>query len=357
MIKRRDLLVQGSAGALGLAAATTLASVADAATDTVTIAYPADVPTWDPVAGGAAIAASIYKCVFEMPFNVAPQLGFGPSVVTGHKWLDKEGRVLELTLREGVTFHNGDPLTSADIKFTFFERPKSDNKLMIAGVWGRITKSIETPSPTKAIFKFKFPFVTAPQLLADIPAYILPKNYFEKVGVAGFIQKPIGAGPYKLVDYTRNSRIVLEAYDKYWQGPAKIKHLVFQIVKDNSARVAGVQSGQVDFASNLPVREVVRLSHRKGLKGLLHPITNVYLIHMVNKGIFKDQNLRLAMHHAIDKRALSRAFFDGKAEPLSMWSGKGLPAHDPNFHFAYSPALAKKLLAKSGYSLKKPAKI
>ncbi|MCW5770719.1 MAG: hypothetical protein KIT16_03720 [Rhodospirillaceae bacterium] len=349
--------MRGSAGALGLAAATSFGPLAEAASGTVTVAYPADVPSWDPVSGGAAIAASIYKCVFEMPLNVAPQLGFGPSIVTAHRWLDQEGKVLELTLREGVTFHNGDPLTSEDIKFTFLERPKADRTLMIAGVWGRIVADIETPSPTKAIMKFNFPFVTAPQLLADIPAYVLPKKYFEKVGREGFIAKPIGAGPYKLVDYTRNSRIVLEAYDKYWQGPAKIKNLVFQILKDSSARVAGVQSGQIDVATNLPIREVTRLGQRQGLTGILHPITNDYLIHMVNKGVFKDQNLRLAMHHAIDKAALSKAFFGGKAEILSMWSGKGLPANDPKFHFAYDPALAKKLLAKSGYGPKKPAKI
>jgi peptide/nickel transport system substrate-binding protein len=357
MIRRRDVLVRGSAGALGFAAAAKFGGVARAAGAPVTIAYPADVPSWDPSSAGAAIAASIYKCVFDMALNVAPDLGFGPSVVAKHEWIGKDGRTLELTLREGVTFHNGDPLTSEDIKFTFFDRPKADNKLMIAGVWGRTVAAIETPSPSKAIFKFNFPFVTAPQLLADIPAYVLPRRYFEKVGRDGFIAKPIGAGPYRLVDYTRDSRIVLEAYDKYWQGPAKIDRLVWQIVKDTSARIAAVQSGQVDCATNLPVREVVRLASHPGLSGLLHPITNVFLIHMVNKGIFKDKNLRLAMHHAIDKPALSKAFFDGKAAPLSMWAGEGMPGYDPNFKFGYDPALAKSLLAQSGYSDKKPAKI
>jgi peptide/nickel transport system substrate-binding protein len=357
MIRRRDVLLQASAGALGLAAASQFGSRARAQGGPVTIAYPADVPSWDPHQSGLAIGASIFKCVFEMPFNVAPELGFGPSVVAAHRWIDNEGRALELTLRDGVTFHNGDPLTSDDVKFTFDERPKSDNRMMIAGVWGRTVAAIETPSPTKAIFRFNFPFVTAPQLLADIPAYIVPRKYFERVGREGFIQKPVGSGPYRLVEYTRDSRIVLEAYDKYWQGPAKIKQLAFQIVRDTSARVAAVQSGQLEVATNLPIRENVRLATHANLVGQLHPITNVFLIHMVNKGVFKDQNLRLAMHHAIDKQALSRAFFHDRAAPLSMWAGEGMPGYDPNFKFPYDPALAKSLLAKSGYSESKPAQI
>lgn len=354
MFNRRDVI---SRLPIGLVALTAGAGRAVGQAGGITIGYPADVPSWDPVTNGTPVTLPIHKCVFDSPMNLAPDLSFGPGVAQSHRWLGGDGTALELTLRDGITFHNGDPLTSADIQFTFRDRIKADQSVMAAGVWGQIVKDIETPSPRIAIFRFNSPFVHAPQQLGSTAGFILPKRYFQEVGAQGFIAKPIGSGPYRLVDYQRDSRIVLEAYDKYWGGPAKINRVAIQIIKDASARVSAIQAGQVDFVFNLPVREVVRLNSVPGLVGLAHPINSIVLIHMVNKGIYKDANLRLAMHHAIDKQALSRAFFNSQAAPLSMWAGAGMPANDPSFEFKFDPAKAKELLAKSGYDMTKPAKV
>jgi peptide/nickel transport system substrate-binding protein len=358
MLNRRDLLTGLPIGLAGLAAAAHLpVSRAFAQARPITIGHPADVPSWDPVANGSTVIQAIHKCMFDQPLSLAPNLSFGPSVVSRFRWLDTEGKVLELTLRDDVTFHNGDKLTSDDIKFSFNDRLKADNTLMLAGVFGTLVAAIETPSPTMAIIKLATPFVTLPQQLSSTASFIMPRGYFEKVGAKAFAENPVGSGPYRLVDYQRDSRIVFEAYDKYWAGRAKIDRVVFQIIKDPSARIAAIQSGQVDLVSALPVRDVVRLGGLPGLVGASDPINNVVLIQMVNKGIFRDQNLRLAMHHAIDKQALSRAFFNGTAAPLSMWAGEGAPANDPKFTFPYDQAKAKALLARSGYDTSKPAKI
>jgi peptide/nickel transport system substrate-binding protein len=330
------------------------AAAADA--PTITLAYPIDVPSWDPIAASSLLTISLYKCVFDKPINIMPDLSLGPSVVANYKFLDTNGKVLELEFRPDVTFHNGDKLTSDDFKFTFFDRLTADKTLTLGGTWN-IIGAVETPSPTRAIVHFSAPFVAAPQILADSSAYIMPRRYFEQVGRDGFIEKPVGSGPYRVIDYQRDNRIVLEAYDQYWGGVAKIRNVTFQVIKDTSARIAAVQSGQVDFAHSLPVREVTRLGAFPGLAGVIHSITNVVLIHMVNKGIYQDRNLRLAMHHAIDKAALSKAFLGGKGEPLSMWAGSGMPANDPTFSFSYDPNKAKELLAASGFAAGKPAKI
>jgi peptide/nickel transport system substrate-binding protein len=354
MLTRRAVVKKLAALATAPFARALRAAAADA--PTITLAYPIDVPSWDPIAASSLLTISLYKCVFDKPMNIMPNLSFGPSVVSDYKFLDPNGAVLELEFRPDVTFHNGDKLTSDDFKFTFFDRVKADKTLTLGGAWNLI-EAVETPSPTKAVVHFNAPFVTALQLLADSSAYVMPRRYFEKVGRDGFIEKPIGSGPYRVIDYQRDSRIVLEAYDNYWGGAAKIKHVTFQVIKDTSARIAAVQSGQVDFAHNIPVREVARLGAIPGLAGALHSITNVILIHMVNKGIYRDPNLRLAMHHAIDKIALSKAFFGGKGEPLSMWSGSGMPANDPTFKFSYDPGKAKELLAASSFGDGRPAKI
>ena len=358
MLTRRSLLTKVPLGVAGAAIAQNFGGRARAAdADSITIAYPVDVPNWDPVSSGQGPSAPMHKSVFDMPHSFRPDLSVGPSISTQTRWLDDRSMVLQLTIRDGVTFHNGDPLTSDDIKFTLQDRPAADKTLMVNSLWGpaRI-KSIETPDRNTAIFHFATPYASATSLLGSVPAYITPRKYYERVGREGFMENPIGSGPYRLVDYQRNSRIVLEAYDKYWAGPAKIKKVTFQVIREPSVRIAAIQSGQVDFIHNISVREVQRLGALPNLVAALHPINVVVLIHMVNKGIYKDQNLRLAMHHAIDKAALSTAFFGGRAQPLSTWNGEG-PAFDPDFKFEYSQQKAKDLLAKSGYSLDNPAKI
>jgi peptide/nickel transport system substrate-binding protein len=358
MDNRREFMTR-ALGAAGLAVSGLAgADVARAqAARPVTLAWPNDVPNWDPISAGTPVSRPIHKCVFDSPLDVAPDLSFAPSVVASYRWLDREGRQLELTIRDGVTFHNGDALTSEDFRFTFDERPKAEPTLALAGVWGKVVEKVTTPSPRTAVFHFAEPFVTAPQLMTEIPSYVIPRRYFEQVGRTGFMQKPVGSGPYRLVEYQRDSRIVLEAYDKFWGGPVPIKQLVFQVIKDTSTRIAAIWSGQVDFAHSLPVREVVRLGNHPNLVSQMHPTTLVVLINMVNKGVFRDRNLRLAMHHAIDKETLSKTLFNGKASPLSTWSGEGMVAYDPNFKFPYSPEKARALLAQSGYGPEKPAKI
>jgi peptide/nickel transport system substrate-binding protein len=130
-----------------------------------------------------------------------------------------------------------------------------------------------------------------------------------------------------------------------------------EIIKDPSARVAAIQSGQVDLTISVPVREVTRLGAMPNLAGELNPITRVILLQVRNDEGFVDQNVRLAVHHAIDKKALSQAFYGGAAVPLSVPTTPGSPGFVEGFSFAYDPELSKQLLAKSGYGPDKPAKI
>ena len=324
--------------------------------NSLTIAFPADVPSWDPIAHTFPTAMSIYKAVFDSPMTQKANLEIVPNVVTKTNF--KDPLTLEVELRNDVTFHNGDKLTADDFKFTFDTRLKADNKLAIAGVWGRINE-IEVQGPTKAVVHFKEPMPTAVAWWAFLGNFIMPKNYFEKVGgKEGFLKAPIGSGPYKLADYQLGSRIVLEANDKYWGQKAKIKRVTFEIVKDPSARVAAIQSKRVDIAVQVPIREAERLGKVAGLVGRIDPEQQIVLLQLSNADdVLKDENVRLAAHYAIDKAAISKALFFGKAVPLSLPAPPGTPGYVKDFTFAHSEANAKELLAKSGFSPQKPVKL
>jgi peptide/nickel transport system substrate-binding protein len=271
--ERRALLRMLGFGAAGAGLlGDPLAALAEGA-DAVTIGWPTDVPSWDPNQRFTPDAQPVYKLVFDQPLDQNTRLDLVPGLIT--KWeLGKDGLSLAVELRDGVRFHNGDPMTADDFRFTFFERLRLPDRIDTKNSWRNVT-GIDVLSPTRAVMRFSAPAPTAPQWLAFLGSYVVPKKYMERVGVETFQQKPVGTGPYKLVDHQLNARIVLERNDDYWGAKPPLRRVTIEIIKDPSARVAAVQSGQVDVTINVPVREVTRLQREPTLAGEINPITRV----------------------------------------------------------------------------------
>lgn len=323
--------------------------------DSIVIAWPVDPQTWDPDLRTAKALQSLYKMVFSQPIDQAPDQSLIPGVVKAWK-MSADGKTLDLDLRDDVTWHDGQKMTSADFRYTFFERPRNGRKLDLTTVWRKLT-DVETPSPTKTIFKLSEPMPSAISWLAFMANFVVPKHYIEKVGVDEFSLKPIGTGPYKLVEYVRNSRAVFEAYPDYWGPKPTIKRLTVLFIKDPTARAAMIQSGQADFVSEVSVRDAVRLGKINGIKAEILPISRIDLLMIRSDRAFADKNIRLAAHHAINKEALSKAFFAGKARPLSVPATPGTPGYVKDYEFPYDPKKARELLAKSGFGPDHPVKI
>lgn len=347
-----------AAGAAGLAAAALAAGPAVAqAKDSLVIAWPQDVPNWDPNSRTSPAIQSLYMMVYDQPMTQTPDLKIVPNIITAYQW-SADYLALTLTFRNDVTFHNGDKLTAEDFRYTFFERIQKKHAIDIARIWRpEVIKDIEVKSPTEAVIHFHKPMPTAIPWLTFLASFIVPKAYMEKVGVEEFYKKPIGSGPYKIADYQPGSRIVLQAHDKYWGGAPKIKNITIEVVKEPAARVAAVQAGRVDMAVEVPVREAERLATVKGLKSEIQPITSIILLQLRADGLFADPNVRLAAHHAVDKDALSKAFFAGKAVPLYVFATPGTPGHVADFKIPYDEAKARQLLENAGYGAQKPLKV
>lgn len=357
-LSRRHLLQLMGLGTGAAALASVAPGLAWAQTkDTVTIAWPTDVPTWDPNQRTFPDGQALFKLIFEQPIMQDPKLNFVPGLFT--EWTTSEdGLSLGFKLREGVKFHDGSPLTNRDIRFNWFDRVKESlsggNKLDAANTWKNI-QDIELDGDYAGTFRFGAPFTTAVPWLAFMANYVVPEAYIKSVGIEQFRAKPIGTGPYKLVEYQVNSRMVFERNEDYWGEKPAIKTVVVNIIKDPSARAAAMQSGQADLTVNIPVRETERLGKVPGLVSELNPIQRVVLIQLRSDLATADQNLRLALHHAIDKQALSKAFYGGGAVPLSVPAPPGTSGDVPGFVFPYDPEKSKALLAASGYGPGKPA--
>ncbi len=352
MTVTRRATAQLLAGA-GLAALAPRTGFAQAP-DTLSIAYPGDVPVWDPNLRTHVVGHSLFKCVFDQPLTYTPDLKLTPALIT--QWqTSPDGKTLDLQFRDDVSFHNGDRMTAEDFRFTFFERPHAE-KLDITGIWRRVA-DIEVVSPTHAVMHFSSPMPSAIPWLAFLASFVVPKKYFESVGHDGFVAKPIGSGPYKLASYAQNARIGLEAFEGYWGVKPVYKQVTFEILGDASSRTAAIESRRVGLGAEIPVREATRLGSDPQLRASIEPFTDIYILQIANTGVFKDSRVRLAAHHAIDKQAISRALFGGKANPIAVPAARGTPGYPDDFTFPYDPAKAAALLKEAGFTTDKPAEI
>jgi peptide/nickel transport system substrate-binding protein len=351
---RRRMILGSLAVGVGALMPSKLARAQALDKSALSIAYPVDVPTWDPNALSIPTIQNLYQSVFDSPLRYSPQLTLQPRQVTEWKWADDKATRLEITLRDDIVFHDGTRLTMDDVKFSLADRGKADKKLIVGGMLNTVS-DIEVISPTKGVIVFNRPTPAAPIYLAFLAAYVVPKAYMERVGPEGFNAKPIGAGPYQMVEHQRGSRIVLEAFDKYWGGSPSIRQVVFQIVPEASARVALIESGRVGLATQLPMREVQRLAQKTGIETKVYPFSSVYMIRIPSYVTPMDNDhVRSAMHLAIDKAALSKAFYGGVAKPLSVMTPEGTPSYVADFNYSFDRTKALAELNAAGFGPSNP---
>ncbi len=170
----------------------------------------------------------------------------------------KDGLTYEFVLRKGVKFHNGDPVTAADVKFSFERYKGSGAKLLKERV-----REVQIVDPGRVRFDLKEPwpdFMTFYGTSATGASWVVPKAYVEKVGDDGFKKAPIGAGPYKFVSFNPGIELVMEAYEGYWRKVPNVKRLVYRSMPEETTRAAALKKGEVDIAYLLtgPVAEDIQ---------------------------------------------------------------------------------------------------
>src|SRR5215813_10706178 len=161
-------------------------------------------------------------------------------------------------LRKNARFHNGEPVTAEDVKFSF-ERYKGASATLLK----EKVKDVQVLGPSQARFVLKEPwadFMTFYGTTASGAAWIVPKKYAQQVGEDGFKTAPVGAGPYKVASFKPGVEIVLEAFDGYWRKPPAVKRLVMRSMPEETTRAAALRNGEVDIAYLLtgPTAEAIR---------------------------------------------------------------------------------------------------
>ena len=257
-------------------------------------------------------------------------------------------KVYEFKLRQGVKFHNGDPFTAEDVKFSF-HRAKA--KLLHEKV-----KDVVIADPHRVRFVLHEPwpdFMTFYGTFVSGAGWVVPKKYIEQVGVEGFRKHPIGLGPYKFVSINPGIELVMEAYEGYWRKMPSVKRLVYKSVPDATTRLAMLKRGEVDLAYLIDVPMAEDIKRDPTLKlAFSGGIGTTYLdfLDMWDpKSPWHDKRVRQAASLAIDRRGLSDAETVGASIPTGNVVPKGFEFAIPIEPDPYNPARAKQLLAEAGY--------
>ncbi|MGE0153785.1 MAG: ABC transporter substrate-binding protein [Reyranellaceae bacterium] len=265
--------------------------------------------------------------------------------------ISPDGKQIDFKLRKNVKFHNGDPFTAEDVKFTF-ERilaPDSTHSYRRGFQDSLIGVEVVDSHTARFILKNPWPafFTTARYALT----HIVPKKYYESVGTKGFKEKPVGTGPFKLADWKAGEWTKFEANAAYWGRVPKVQSVTYRLVAEPFTRYAMIEKGEADIATGLTGALLDKVRNNKELRVIMSPYAGTSGI-LFNKKEFpqaEDRRVRLAVAHAINRKAIAEKVLGGVCEPATSIISPGTFGHLPGIPLIpYDPAKAKALLKEAG---------
>jgi peptide/nickel transport system substrate-binding protein len=323
------------------------------------IALGDNIRTIDPIGSPSVDAASerVRTLIFNTLVKKDDKFDYVGELASDIKRSD-DGLSYTFALRDGVKFHDGRLLSSADVKYTldllfssnfaksasFFEGIGDEKKSYIKGV--------EAPDQRTVIVTLTKPWVGLLSNLVPIP--IIPKDSYESQKT-----QPLGTGPFKFVRYDNTQQVCdVEAFPEYWDGPAKLQQVRVRVISDMNALQAELQSGRVDIApmpTSLSPDAVKRLEEDPNLQVKAFPGSNVVLLTINTTSPPLDNvKVRQAIAYAIDRQSMIQNLLRGYGKiahsiiPEESWS------YSPGQTYSYDPAMAKKLLSEAGVRIDKP---
>jgi len=320
----------------------------------IAICLNADVTTLDTRVLTILNVRTILGNILDYPIQLANEgddLVLKPHLVTS--WENIDPLTWRLQLRQGVSFHNGEPFNAEAFKFSI-ETQKNATATM--------TFYLGNISEVRIIDEYTVDLITATPNPLTIPnlvqVYIYPPQYTQEVG-EGFASSPVGTGPFKFVEWVQGDHVTLEANDDYWDtetwpdGPP-VDQVVFRFCPDVTTRLAMLQRGEVDLIDNVEPEQVPEIEANPNLKTQQERgFKRIYMqIHAVPGAAppLDDVRVRRAINHAVDRDAITQSLYRGLAVPYVGHTHEGLECRNTTLEeYAYDPDLARQLLSEAGY--------
>ena len=256
-------------------------------------------------------------------------------------------------LRQGVKFHDGTPF-NADAVLLSFQRQMDQNHkyyyddMSYAEMTLGVIKEIVKVDDSTVKFVLQHPFGPFLRNMAMFSNAIVSPAALEKYG-DDFFKNPVGTGPFKFVQWDRDSQIILEANKEYWGGAPKVDRIIFKVIPENSVRLAEIQAGNIHMMDGLDPNDIATVKSNADLQLLSQPGLNInYLCFPCEKKPFSDVRLRQAISYAINKDNIVQFLYKGAGVVATGPVPKTILEYD-NPGYPYDPEKAKALLKEAGF--------
>ena len=343
---------------LAACAALALLSPAARAAGTLTLTQVQDPASYDPIDTFFLSWGQIATNIFDGLVQRGADMQIRPALATSWEMLDGDMRI-RFHLRQGVTFQNGEAFDAGAVKFTFdrllgpdgAKGPQQSNYTAIGAV------NVIDPMTVDLVLKRPDPVMLTK--LAGYGAVIVPPKYLAQVGHDQFAIRPIGTGPFKVVDYQPKVSITLDAYPGFWGGAPKLDHVVYRFIVEPDTEVAELQAGRVDIAINVPISLVGTIAKDPKLYVASVPgPTAVVLRFNTAHGPTTDLRVRRAMIMGVDRAAIIKSILQGNGAEIASFQGALSFGYDPaQKPLPFDPAGARALLKEAGIAAGTPVEL
>jgi len=343
-LTRRNVLKSGAMAGAAALVGPTLVGRARAATPGHLVfglsSYP---PTLEPWKNAGTAASTVKLQIFRGLLGYDAEGNLRPEVA--ETWEAEDAQTYRFDLRKNAKFHDGSPVTSADVKASFEAITAADSTAYLRVGLGAIT-SIETPDEHTVRIKLDAPSASFIFLVASFYAFIVKADTVADA-------EPVGCGPYTITSNERGTRIDLKAFpDFYKAGLPKTENLSFVAYKDENLRVAALEAGDVDIIEYVPWQAMDQVEANANLSLDTTDGPFMYMIFNATEGPLANPMVRDACGYAIKREDVMAAAFFGRGRALNgMPVPESSPFHNADYanHWSYNPDKAKELLAEAGY--------
>jgi len=312
----------------------------------ITVAQGIDAEFLDVQMTNNIVTLIINTSIYDTLLTRDKQLQLAPALATSHRLVSE--KVWEVKLRPGVTFHNGEPFDATAVKFSFDRIYRADFKSPQKG-WFSTIERVEIVDPHTVRFHTKVPDPAMPARMTLM--YQLAPKYVAQVGDVQANLKPVGTGPFKFVEWTKNDRIVVEANDAHWSGKPAVRRATWRPIPELGARIAALQTGQADLIVNVPPDQLPTLTSTRSVRVEKMPSCRIiyFGIAQIKGGALADRRVRQAINHAVDVQGILDSVLQGNGKRINSSMPPNVWGYDPSIPFYdYNPKKAKELLAAAG---------
>ena len=319
----------------------------EATENVIIVAVGVDVTSMDPPMSTNITDKNVGSQIYDTLLYRDEEMKIQPNLATS--WVLVDDTTMELKLKEGIKFHNGEDFNADDVKFSIDRILDPESKAPSIAQFMAIEK-VEVIDKYTVKIVTKEPYPVLPAVLAEL--WIVPDQYTKDNGPKTLAKEPIGTGPFKFKEWVKDERIVLEANKDYWKGAPKIEKVVFKPIPERGTRIAMLKTGEVDIISELPPFTVEGLKTDKNVDVVTVLGARSYFLGLNTlKGTpLANPKVRQALAYAINVDQIIQETLGGYGSQLASLLIPRNFGYDPDLKLIeYNPTKARELLAEAGY--------